>query len=333
MYSSYIAGTPPSTYIEDTQVQLVSLQRVTVAGNRFSDTAFPVTDRSYEQDDCSFVATFNPEASSSAASLVYSGCTPINITDNAVHEVFRGFQYFNGALMVVDSNNHLYGLSEAGQTSSNAFQKAPPNPISGDGEAHVWVGKYNMSQAGPGGINLSGPYQFGPPFSNPVLYRATARSPACKAGIAAMRVYISPGVWANTTAGATLNAYISFPSDGSYNTVIVAYDNCGHAFTMGDGIFMQGTSGGTGSIAVTSPVTATVVTSPVHFVANAQATNCKSGIAAMRIYTAPGVNAYTVNSASLDTRLSLAAGTYNIVIQAWDNCGHVYQAPEAITVH
>jgi hypothetical protein len=95
---------------------------------------------------------------------------------------------------------------------------------------------------------------------------------------------------------------------------------------------IQGTSGGTGSIGVSSPVTNTVVTSPVHFVANAQATSCKSGIAAMRIYTAPGVNAYTVNSASLDTRLSLAVGTYNIVIQAWDNCGHVYQAPETITV-
>jgi len=29
----------------------------------------------------------------------------------------------------------------------------------------------------------------------------------------------------------------------------------------------------------------------------------------------------------------LAAGTHNIVIQAWGNCGHVYQAPETITVH
>jgi hypothetical protein len=333
LYSSYIAGNPPSTFIEDTQVQLVSLQSVTVAGNRFSDTGFPVTDRAYEQDDCSFVATFNPEASSGAASLVYSGCTPINITDNLVHELFRGVLYFNGARMVLDNNSHLYAMSVAGPTSSNAFQKAPPDPNSGDGQAHVWIGKYNMNQAGPGGINLAGPYQWGPPYSSPVLYRATARSPACKAGIAAMRVYISPGVWANTTAGATLNAYVSFPADGNYNSVIVAYDNCGHAFTMGDGILIQGTSGGTGSIAVTSPVTATVVTSPVHFLANAQVTNCKSGIAAMRIYTAPGVNAYTANTASLDTRLSLASGTYNIVIQAWDNCGHVYQAPETITVH
>lgn len=173
----------------------------------------------------------------------------------------------------------------------------------------------------------------GSTLQQPCAVPGDGKKPGCKAGIAAMRVYISPGVWANTTAGATLNAYISFPSDGNYNSVIVAYDNCGHTFTMGDGILIQGTSGGAGSIAVTSPVTATVVTSPVHFVANTQATNCKSGVAAMRIYTAPGVNAYTVNSGSLDMRLSLATGTYNIVIQAWDKCGHVYQAPETITVH
>lgn len=332
VYSSYIAGNPPSTFIEDTQVQLVSLQSVTVAGNRFSDPTFPVTDRSYEQDDCSFLATFNPEASSGSSSLVYSGCTPINITNNLVHEQFRGFLFFNGALMYLDPNQHLYGLSEAGQTSVNAFQKAPPNPGSGDGEAHVWVGKYTMNVPGSGGVNVSGPYQWGAPYSIPILYRATARSPHCAAGIAAMRVYVSPGVVANTTQGATLNAYISFPSDGSYNTVIVAYDNCGHAFTIADPILVQDTSGGIGSISVAAPVSGAVVSSPVHFMANAQVTNCAKGIAAMRIYTAPGVNAYTVHAANLDTHIALSPGTYNTVIQAWDNCGKVYQAPVTIAV-
>jgi hypothetical protein len=53
----------------------------------------------------------------------------------------------------------------------------------------------------------------------------------------------------------------------------------------------------------------------------------------MRVYTAPGVNAYTVNSSSLDTHLNLAPGTYNTVIQAWDNCNHTYSAlPLNITV-
>jgi phospholipase C len=147
-----------------------------------------------------------------------------------------------------------------------------------------------------------------------------------------MRIYISPGVWVNTTQNATLNAYIDLPSDGSYNSVIVAYDNCGHAFSMPDPIYVQGTSGGAGSIGVSAPVSGTVLTSPIHFAAFAQVENCAKGIAAMRIYTTPGVNAFTTNSASFDTHLSLAAGTYNTVIQAWDNCGHVYKAPVTITV-
>jgi hypothetical protein len=83
---------------------------------------------------------------------------------------------------------------------------------------------------------------------------------------------------------------------------------------------------------VSSPVNNTVVTSPVRFKANSQVTNCQAGIAAMRIYTAPGVGVYTVNAASLDRQLNLAPGTYNTVIHSWDNCGHVYKAPVNITV-
>ena len=74
------------------------------------------------------------------------------------------------------------------------------------------------------------------------------------------------------------------------------------------------------------------VTSPVHFVASAVAPNCSKGISAMRIYTAPGVGAYTVSAASLDTYLNLAPGTYNVVVQAWDNCGGVYKTPLTTTV-
>jgi hypothetical protein len=84
-YSSYIAGNPPSTNLEDTQIQLVSPSSVTVVGDRYNDTAFPVTDRAFEQDTCAFLARFNPQASSGSA---YAGCTPINMTDNCGH-VYR----------------------------------------------------------------------------------------------------------------------------------------------------------------------------------------------------------------------------------------------------
>jgi len=56
------------------------------------------------------------------------------------------------------------------------------------------------------------------------------------------------------------------------------------------------------------------------------------GIAAIRIYTAPHQSAYTVNNSSLDTYISLAPGTYQTVVQAWDNCGGVGKTSVTITV-
>ena len=52
----------------------------------------------------------------------------------------------------------------------------------------------------------------------------------------------------------------------------------------------------------------------------------------MRIYTAPGVNAYTTSGGSLDTYLKMANGTYNVTVQAWDNCGNIYKTPLQVTV-
>jgi phospholipase C len=41
----------------------------------------------------------------------------------------------------------------------------------------------------------------------------------------------------------------------------------------------------------------------------------------MGIYPAPYQLAYTVGGASLNTYLNFNPGTYNVVVQEWDNCG------------
>jgi len=116
---------------------------------------------------------------------------PFNITDNLVHEVFRGVLYFAGARMFLDANRHLYGLSPVGQTSASAFQKSPPTRTPETARPTLdrqvqpestWSGRRQPLWA----------LSVGAPYSNYVLYRATARSPQCASGIAAMRVYISP---------------------------------------------------------------------------------------------------------------------------------------------
>jgi DNA-binding beta-propeller fold protein YncE len=85
------------------------------------------------------------------------------------------------------------------------------------------------------------------------------------------------------------------------------------------------------TITVASPRAGTVGT-PTYFDATASTASCAGGISAVRIYTAPGVSAFTTNSPHLETFLNLKPGTYNTVIQAWDNCGGVSKFPITITV-
>jgi hypothetical protein len=85
-------------------------------------------------------------------------------------------------------------------------------------------------------------------------------------------------------------------------------------------------------VTVTSPANNSQVTSPVHYVASAASPQCAKGISAMRIYSAPGVSAYSVDSNQLNTNITLSPGSYNTVVQAWDHCNGVGKASITITV-
>jgi 6-phosphogluconolactonase (cycloisomerase 2 family) len=85
-------------------------------------------------------------------------------------------------------------------------------------------------------------------------------------------------------------------------------------------------------VTVTSPTIGGQYGSPVNFTASASSPDCANGISAMRIYTAPKVGVYTTNAAQLDVDINLATGSYNTVVQAWDNCGGVGSAQVNITV-
>ena len=84
-------------------------------------------------------------------------------------------------------------------------------------------------------------------------------------------------------------------------------------------------------VTVTAPKYGANVSSPVQYVASAT-TGCTKGVAAMGIYTAPGQLAYKVSGHSLNTELKLNPGTYNTVVQEWDNCGGSSSTPIKITV-
>ncbi|MCI0348763.1 MAG: hypothetical protein L0Z53_05000 [Acidobacteriales bacterium] len=81
-------------------------------------------------------------------------------------------------------------------------------------------------------------------------------------------------------------------------------------------------------ITISSPTNGATVSPSVRVVASASSTR---PITAMRIYV-DHVSVYVVNSNSIDTTVTLAAGTRFMVVQAWDSGGAVFKAPLTINV-
>jgi len=167
----------------------------------------------------------------------------------------------------------------------------------------------------------------GATVQSPVHFVATATT-SCANGISAMGIYTAPGQLDYVVNGASLDTKLTM-SPGNYDTVVEEWDNCGNAVSKTVSITVTGAN--SEGVFVTSPANNANVTSPVHYVATAT-TTCSKGIGSMGIYTAPGKLAYVVNGAKIDTNLTLNAGTYDTVVQEWNNCGGGASTPITITV-
>ncbi|MGA8540787.1 MAG: hypothetical protein WB566_14890 [Terriglobales bacterium] len=159
-----------------------------------------------------------------------------------------------------------------------------------------------------------------------VHYVATATTSTCAKGVASMGIYTAPGVLVYVVNSTSMNTSLKL-SPGTYHTVVEEWDYCGGAGTTPITITVSNQSG----VHVTAPVNNATVGSPVNFVATSTST-CAKGVASMGIYTAPYQLAYVSNGASLNASLSLAPGTYNTVVEEWDNCGGAATTPITITV-
>lgn len=154
---------------------------------------------------------------------------------------------------------------------------------------------------------------------SPIYYEAYASS-SCANGISAMRIYSAPSVTAYTTSGSHIETFITL-RPGSYSTVINAWDNCGGVATKTINVTVAATAGVT--VFLPSSASASV---PIHVAASAQNSACAAGISALQIYTSSGVSPYTIDSNQMDAFVTLAPGSYDLVVKAWDNCGHVFDS-------
>jgi len=174
-------------------------------------------------------------------------------------------------------------------------------------------------------VNVTAPRN-GMTVQSPVHYAASAGSTSCSKGVGSMGIYTAPGVLAYVVNGTTISTDLDL-GPGTYNTVVEQWDNCGGAATTPITITISGGAG----VFVTAPANNSNVSSPANFSATAT-TTCSKGVGSMGIYTAPGVLAYVANGSSLNTNLALSAGTYNTVVEEWDNCGGAATTPVTITV-
>jgi hypothetical protein len=160
-----------------------------------------------------------------------------------------------------------------------------------------------------------------------IQFVATA-STSCADGVAAMGIYPTPGWLDYETPGASLNTLIDL-NPGTYYTVVQEWDNCGGSSSTT--VTIKVGSSNSGGVAVSAPAAGSTVSPTVQYVASAT-TLCSKGIGAMGIYTAPGVLAYVTQGAELNTVIELKPGTYQTVVQEWDNCGGSTVAQVPITV-
>jgi hypothetical protein len=174
------------------------------------------------------------------------------------------------------------------------------------------------------GVTVTSPAN-GSTVQGSVSFVASASS-SCSKGVASMGIYTAPGVLAYVANGSALNTSLSL-SAGTYNTTVEEWDYCGGASTKAVTVTVSSQSG----VTVTAPKNNGNPGSPVNFTASATST-CSKGVASMGIYTAPYQLAYVGNGASLNTNLSLSAGTYNATITEWDNCGGASSTPVTFTV-
>jgi 6-phosphogluconolactonase (cycloisomerase 2 family) len=163
-------------------------------------------------------------------------------------------------------------------------------------------------------------------IGTPTFFDATASTSTCSTGIAAIRIYTASGVHPFTTNSPHLETFVSL-KPGNYNVVIQAWDNCGGISKVPIAIKVASFAG----VHLFLPANSSTSTL-VHVAASAESPTCSHGMAAMRIYPAPGDHVFTNKGGTLNVFMNLKPGVHTAVAQAWDNCGNVFKTSFAVNV-
>ncbi len=154
---------------------------------------------------------------------------------------------------------------------------------------------------------------------------------ADSATVSAVKVYVDGTVVYTTTSK---NIDQSFPmSAGSHRITVRAWDASGY-FSQSIVVNVSGSSSTCtapttqGAINICSPAAGSTVSSPVHI--SAAINDANSSYSGAKAYV-DGTSVYSTTSKSIDTNVSLAAGTHKLTIKYWEGSTSFYKS-ETFTV-
>ena len=212
-----------------------------------------------------------------------------------------------------DNPGNVYQSSVTINASMSAPTPAPtPTPTSGS------------CPATGTGVRVCTPSNGGSTAS-PVQITAGA---AAGAGIAAMKVYVDDQD-SYTIQSNSINTALPMSAGGHY-VVVQAWDNSGNVYKTPVNVTVSGSAGcgTTSGVVFCSPTNGAGTGTSVPVAAAGS-----NIIIAMKLYVdGQDPPAFSTNSNNLNTTVSLSPGTHNLVVNAWDNPGNVYQQSINVTV-
>lgn len=280
------------------------------------------------------VTICSPTNGSNVSSPVHVTAATKSATTVIAMKVYdNGTQVFSTSSSSVDTNltmtpgTHTITVN-AWNSGGQVFKSAVTVTVGGTGGGACTP----SSTAATPSVTICSPTD-GSTVSSPVHVTAATKSATT---VVAMKVYDN-GTQVFSTSASSVDTNLPMTA-GTHKITVNAWNSGGQVFVSAVTVTVGGGGGGactpsstapTPSVTICSPANGASVTSPVNVTA---ATKSATQVTAMKVYD-NGVQVFATSSSSVNTNLTMTAGSHTITVNAWNTGGQVFKSAVNITVH